>query len=171
MGMMECPKHGPQFLSTGFILGIKKRAYCPECLSEEKYYAAKNAGRRLPFVGYEHTLDWRHLTEVERLEKALRSQYQFRRSEQPHGFRQGADALIVLPGCFTEPLIIIIYYVVLANEQDYLLTIIDRFFLGSAYPQRKIRFYEAERWHEEVRGNTHSYQSLEGELLREVIVA
>lgn len=171
MGMMECPKHGPHGLSTGFVLGLTKRVHCPECLREEKYYTAKNAGRRLPFVGYECTLDWQHIAEIERLGEVLRSQYQFRKSESPFKFSGAADTLIVLPGRFTEPLTIIIYYVVLADEQDYLLTIIDRFFLESAYPQRKIRFYEAERWHEEVRGNTHSYQSLEGVLLREVVVA
>jgi len=171
MGMMQCPKHGPHLLSTWFILGITKRARCPECLREKKYYAAKSAGRRLPFVGYEHTLNWQHITEIERFEEALRSQYPFQKSQQPLSFRGEADALIVLPGCFTEPLTLIIYYVVLADEQDYLLTIIDNLFLESAYPQRRIRFYEAERWHEEIRGNSRSYQSLEGVLLREVIVA
>lgn len=171
MGMMTCPKHGPHLLSTGFILGARKRPHCPECLSEEKYYAAKKAGRRLPFLGYEHTLNWQHLAEIEQLEGAIRSKYHFQQSKQPLSFREEADALIVLPGGFTEPLTIVIYYVIATDEQDYLLTIIDNLFLESAYPQRKIRFYEAERWREEIRGNSHSYQSLEGVLLREVIVA
>jgi hypothetical protein len=168
MGMAMCPKHGPHGLSTGFILGITKRVHCPECIKEEKYYAAKRVGRSLPFLGYEHTLNWEHPTEIERLEEVLRSRYQFRKSETPLKFNEEADALTVVPGRFTEPLTIIIHYVLLTSEQDYLLAIIDEFFSESVYPQRKVRFYEAERWREEIRGNSHSYQSLEGVLLREV---
>jgi hypothetical protein len=169
MGIAYCPKHGPHGLSTSFILGLAKRVDCPECLREEKYYAAKKAGRRLPFVGYEHTLNWQHETEVEKLEALLRNRYQFQKSKRP--FSGGRDSLLILPGRFTEPLTIIIYYVVLASEQNHLLMIINELFLDSSCPQRRICFYEAERWHEEVRGNSHSYQSLEGVLLREEVVA
>ncbi|MGI4759636.1 MAG: hypothetical protein ACRYF0_02940 [Janthinobacterium lividum] len=167
MGMMECPKHGPHTL--GGAVDAMNRVCCPECLQEEKYYAAKSTGNDLPCIGYEHTLNWRHLTEVERLEEVLRSQYQFQKSKRPHS--EGTGSLLVLPGRFTEPLTVEIYYVVLGSEQDYLLALIDKFFLESEYPQRKIIFYEAERWHEETRGNTHSYQYLEGIVIREVSVA
>jgi hypothetical protein len=163
MGMMQCAKHGPHTL--GEAVDAMNRACCPECLREEKYYAAKNAGELLPCVGYERTLDWRHLVEVERLEEVLKSYFQFQKRKGP--FSGAGDALMVLPGRFTEPLTIVIYYVVLAKEQDYLLTIIDEFFLKSIYPQRRILFYEAERWQEEIKGSSHSYQYLEGILLRE----
>jgi hypothetical protein len=139
MGMMKCPKHGPHLL--GAAIDAMNRVCCPDCLQEEKYHAARRAGEDLPCVGYEHTLDWRHLTEVERLEEVLRSQYQFQNSKRPHS--GGADCLLVLQGRFTEPLTVEIYYVVLGNEQEHLLAIIDKFFLESDYPQRRsnVGFY------------------------------
>jgi hypothetical protein len=168
MGVAHCPKHGPHGLSTGFILGIAKRVKCPECLCEEKYYAAQKAGKPLPFVGYERTLDWRSIPEVERLEEFLREHYTFRKSQYPHSGNR--DSLSILPGTFTEPLTIYVYYVTDSKEQDGLLSIIQDFFLESNYPQRRVKFFEEERWYETVRPTGSSYGQLEAVLLREETV-
>ncbi|MGI4871908.1 MAG: hypothetical protein ACRYFX_12120 [Janthinobacterium lividum] len=137
-------------------------------MREEQYYSAKSAGQPLPFIGYEHTLTWQHLTEIENLEELLRKEFKFQKSKRP--FSGGSDSLLVLPGRFTEPLTVVIYYVLLVSEQNYLLTIIDKFFSENPNSQCRILFYEAERWHEEVQGNSHSYQYLEGVVVREVLM-
>jgi hypothetical protein len=168
MGVAHCSKHGPHGLSTEFLLGITKRANCPECLREEEYYAARKAGKSLPFVGYERTLDWQSLPEIERLEKFLRERYTFHKSKYPYS--GDCDSLVILPGAFTEPLTIYVYYVTNAKEQDYLLTIIEDFFLENNYPQRKVKFFEGELWYEEIRETGGSFWQLDAVLVREEVV-
>jgi len=123
----------------------------------------------LPFIGYERTLNWSQLEAVDQLEAALQERFVFQPSRRP--VSKGRSSLFVMPGSFTEPLTIEIYYVTAPSEQAQILTLIAEFFVASDYPQRRILFYEAERWHEETRGNSSSYQCLEGVLLREELVA
>jgi hypothetical protein len=157
MGIMQCHKHGPQPIGEA----------CEECVLEEEYYTAKRTGRPLPFVGYERTLDWRSISVVEDLEAFLRNHYSFQKSRYPHS--GGADSLVILPGTFTEPLTIFIYYVTNLKEQDYLLNVIQDFFSEKDYPQRRVKFFEEERWHIEKRGNSSAYWQLDAPLLREEI--
>ena len=158
MGVMQCHKHGP------WLIGQP----CEECVSEKEYYDARKAGLPLPFVGYERTLDWRSVAVVHTLEEFLRKRYSFRKSQYPHS--GGKDSLVILPGKFTEPLTIAIYYVTQVDDQDYLLAVIHEFFAESEYPQRKVEFFEEERWYSETRGTTTSFGQLDAVLLREELV-
>ncbi|WP_460582376.1 hypothetical protein [Hymenobacter arcticus] len=142
---------------------------CLECLNEAEYYAAKQAGQKLPFIGYEYTLNWSHLAEVKMLEAALQSSFVFQPSRRP--FHSDSSSLQVLPGSFTVPLVISIYYITESTEQEAIIDFIHNFFNNSDFPQCKIYFYEAERWHEETRSNSRTYQYLEGVLLREIVVS
>lgn len=151
------------------VWGYKKHVLmCPQCLKEAEYYTAKRDGQPLPFVGYERTLNWAHPNEVEKLEAALQLRFAFQPSRSPHA---NGSSLFVMPGSFTEPLTIYIYYVTDPGEQAQILAFVAEFFSTSDYPQRRVLFYEAERWLEKTRGNTTSYQFLEGVLLREELVA
>jgi len=48
-----------------------------------------------------------------------------------------------------------------------LLAIIQEFFLKSDYPQRRVRFFEEERWYKTVTPTGSSYGQLEAILLRD----
>ena len=154
---------------TGYRLGTIYGG-CPECLKELQYHAAKQSGRPVPYVGYERTLNWSHQEEIGKLETSLQRRFTFQPSRRPMVYSSGSS-LFILPGSFTEPLTIIIYYVTGVAEQESILAFTRNFLAGSDFPQHKILFYEAERWHEEIRSNSRSYQPLKGVLLREVVVA
>lgn len=153
---------------TCYRLGHKYGG-CPECLKEIHYHAAKQAGQQLPFVGYENTLNWSHLEEVEKLETALQHRFVFQPCRRP--IFGPTSSMFCLPGSFTEPLTIIIHYVIEPAEQEAILAFINAYFIDHDLPQRRICFYEVERWYGETRGNSHTCQSLEGVLLREIVVA
>jgi hypothetical protein len=118
--------------------------HCTECVAAVELAYARAQGATDPFPAFEHTLTFLQRDLVARLETELLEAFEF----QPSIADPPGPAVSVRHGALTYPLEITIYYVCERSAQEAILAWLDSFFARVSRPERRVRFYRAENWHE-----------------------
>lgn len=115
---------------------------CSECIAVVQVEQARSDGKDDPFPVYERTLNSHSADVINDLDSLLKKKFQFQKS-----IVDGRDvAMFVMPGTYTRPLTIRIYYVTSEDEQTQLVALVKEFFESFRENQVKVEFFEAEVW-------------------------
>jgi hypothetical protein len=148
----EFPDWSDEAVNQYSLLNATSTCHCLQCIAAVELSSARENGEPDPFSPYERTLTYLQLEIVERLEKALLGNFEFRQSV----VELSRKALWVDYGAITCPLTITIYYVTERDHQDAILHWLDQFFAHLTHRQRRVLFYRAENWQSGKRPGVHN---------------
>jgi hypothetical protein len=121
-----------------------RQCRCMECVAAVEVSQARKEGRPDPYPVYERTLTSNHHATLDDLKDYLARKFKFRHTIiEPDGHRL---ALFVEGGNYRKPMTVKVYYVIDANEQDLIVSLVTDFIKDIELNQCRIVFLETEVW-------------------------
>jgi hypothetical protein len=121
-----------------------RRVECIECVAAAEVSQARREGKPDPYPVYEHTLTSNHHATLDGLKEYLARNFKFRHTIiEPDGRKL---AMFVESGHYRKPMTVKVYYVMSAQEQDLIVSLVTNFVKNVELNQCRVVFLEAEVW-------------------------